>query len=235
MIRHLHPTLLETLIIHTDDTPRVLDVDEFFMNLSEHCSQVSLKRIYGFQDEFQDDAVDDNVQVLENLRPLHSFHNLEYVWLNACMSFEDVNDAFIRDMASSWPRLQELDFGCTSCWGLPSRVTLDGLLAFCEFCPDLRVLGITFDATNDDSPLSSHNEWTKPLQNLHMDSLQVGHSRIGFDQVDAVAAFLHRIYPNLTELTCWDEHDGPGWAATRSVWLRVQRMAIARTGSEGLV
>lgn len=233
MIHYLQPTLLETIIVHTEETPCVVDVDEFFTRMAEHCSPAPLKRFYGFQDEFQDDTVDDNVQVLETLRPLLSFHNLEYVWLNGCMSFEDVNNAFIRDLAKAWPRIQELDFGCPSCWGLPSRVTLDGLLAFCEFCPDLRGLGITFDASNEDSPLSSQQSLTKPFCNLRMNYLHVGHSRIGFDQVEAVAEFLGEIYPNLIELTCWENHDGPRWPATRAAWLRVRSLVVGKGAVDG--
>lgn len=226
MIHYLHPILLETLIIHTEETPCVVDVDEFFTKMAEHCSPTLLKRFYGFQDEFQDDAVDDNVQVVETLRPLLSFHNLEYVWLNGCMSFEEVNNAFIRELAKSLPRIQELDFGCPSCWGLPSRVTLDGLLAFCEFCPDLRGLGITFDASSEDSPLSSQGSRTRSSCNPRMKYMHVGHSRIRIDQVEAVAEFLAEIYPNLSELTCWENHDGPGWQATRSAWLRVRSLVV---------
>ncbi|KAF7977685.1 hypothetical protein HWV62_2930 [Athelia sp. TMB] len=229
MMGYLHPIHLETLIIHAEETPSSFDVAEFFTNLRQHCSWTSLKRFYGFQDEFQDDSTDDNVQTLDSLRPLLSFHNLEYVWMNGCMSFENANDAFVREMAEAWPRLRELDFGSTSCWGLPSRVTLDGLLAFCECCPGLRVLGVTFDASSDVSPLSSRDEWATPPRSTRMKSLQVGHSRIRVDQVGAVAAFLQQVFPELSELTCWEEHDGPGWSATRSAWLRVASLAVSNT------
>ena len=216
MLRRMQPSLLEVLIFHIEDTPCACDVDELFVTMIQHCRH-TLKRVYGFQDHYPD-IIGEHVQEDYALRPLLAFPNLEYVWINACISFENMDNTLIHDMACAWPHLRELDLGSTSCWGLPSQVTLEGLLQFCEHCPELCSLGLTMNASAT-APLPHMPE--SQSANLHMEALQVGNSRTGIEQVNAVARFLRRIYPNLHHLSCYKEDGTVGWLLIRVAWLMV--------------
>lgn len=215
LIHWMQPAALEIMVLHINDTPLALHVKEIFAAMEEHFSTDALKRLYAFQDDFSN-GDGDNIVDAHALRPLLSFHKLEYLWINACISFQMVDNALFWEMAQAWPHLRELDLGSTSCWGLPSQVTLDGLLAFCAHCPDLQILGLTFDASTDIPSLSQNISC-----NRQMEVLQVGHSRLGRHQVREVSGFLRHIYPNLQRCSFWDQGNGPGWQATREAWKMV--------------
>ena len=215
MIRSIQPAALEIMVFHVGETPNTQEIQEVFTAMELYFSMKALKRLYAFQDDFPGGDEDNVIDVLA-FRPLLSFHQLEYVWMNGCMSFEMLDNTLISEMAGAWPHIRELDLGSTSCWGLPSKVTLEGLLALCAHCPELQSLGLTFDATADVPELGP-----QPPCNLEMEVLQVGHSRLDRHQVRDVAHFLRRIYPNLEECVFWDEGDGPGWQATRDAWSTV--------------
>lgn len=236
VIAFMRSAALEVMIFHTETPPSASLIHHFLSNLLENCSTSSLTRIYGFQDDFTTERNEgDNYDYAANIHtfgPLLSFSNLEYVWINACVSFELVNDALIRDMALAWPHLRELDLGSTSCWGLPSRVTLAGLIPFCDNCPNLQLLGLTFDVS-----VPTIYPAVDPLRrvpsNEQMHTLQVGHSRISRIQMGPVAACLSRLYPNLVEITTCDMmgNDDEAWEGSHDLWVEVAWIIATRQGS----
>ncbi|KAF7979196.1 hypothetical protein HWV62_43124 [Athelia sp. TMB] len=215
MLHRMKPSVLEVLIFHIEDTPCACDVDDLFATMVQHCC-CTLKRVYGFQDEYSDNV--GRTEYTYSFRPLLAFPNLEYVWINACISFENMDNTLIHDMACAWPHLRELDLGSTSCWGLPSHVTLEGLLEFCKHCPELSSLGLTMDASSTAPPPPTPD---LEASNPHMEALRLGNSKIGVNQVRAVSRFLRRIYPNLSELSCCKEDGTAGWLLIRVAWLMV--------------
>jgi hypothetical protein len=231
MIGFIRSAALEVVIFHIETPPSASLINHLFSKLLENCS-ASLTRIYGFQDDFTADWNEgDNDVDIHTFRPLLSFSNLEYVWINACVSFELMDDALIRDMAMAWPNLRQLDLGSMSCWGLPSRVTLAGLVPLCNNCPNLQVLGLTFNAS-----VPIKYPAVDPLRrgpyNEQMHTLQVGHSSIDRTHVRAVAAFLSRLYPNLMEIITWDSMGNGDEAldGSRDLWVEVAGLILNQEG-----
>ncbi|KIM86633.1 hypothetical protein PILCRDRAFT_310265 [Piloderma croceum F 1598] len=232
MIGFICSSALEVAIFHIETPPSASLIHHLFLKLLENCSSASLTRIYGFQDDFTAEWNEgDNYVDIDNFRPLLSFSNLEYVWINACISFELVDDALIRDVAMAWPNLRQLDFGSMSCWGLSSRVTLAGLVPLCNNCPNLQVLGLTLDTS-----MPIRYPAVDPLRrgpyNDQMHTLQVGHSSIDRTHVGAVAAFLSRLYPNLMEIITWDRMGNGDEAleGSRDLWVEVAGLILHREG-----
>jgi hypothetical protein len=226
---------LEVVIFHIETSPPASLIHHVFLKLLETCSSASLARIYGFQDDFnaEQNEGDTNLDV-HAFRPLLSFSNLQYVWINACVSFENVDNALIKDMALAWPQLRQLDLGSMSCWGAPSKVTLEGLVPFCNNCPDLQVLGIAFNVS---VPIiyTAVDPLRKGASNEQMHTLQVGHSRIDAMQVRAVAAFLSRLYPNLVEIACGGIGiDDEPWGGSRILWMEVAGLVVNRVSGEAV-
>lgn len=223
---------LKVLIFHLDTVPAAATLERFFSDLPDHCSTQSLNRIYGFQDDFSGGEEGDNIIIPDALRPLLSFVNLEYIWLNGCFSFELLDDALVAEMALAWPRLRQIDFGTLSCWGSSSKVTLNGLLPFCDNCPDLQDLGLCIDASISIPHTSVANFNLQVLpRNTHMTTLQVGHSKIAAEHVYAIAVFLSRIFPNLEDLAVWDgeRDDVDGWEVSQRLWLEVRSLVVNRS------
>lgn len=59
----------------------------------------------------------------------------------------DLDDALIRDMATSWPQIRHLVLDPNDCWVSPSRITLQGLEPLVVHCPHLEVFGAVINAT----------------------------------------------------------------------------------------
>ncbi|KAG1836726.1 hypothetical protein DFJ58DRAFT_749702 [Suillus subalutaceus] len=92
----------------------------------------------------------DNAFTLQTFTPLMRFSGLKEISLSAfCMSLLDV-DA-LGSIVKSWPRLECLYLGTKCFWRTPPKITFRGLVALLSACPNLRNLGLVFDATKVDS------------------------------------------------------------------------------------
>ncbi|KAJ7440297.1 hypothetical protein B0H11DRAFT_2099813 [Mycena galericulata] len=130
------------------------------------------------------------------LAPLFCFVNLTNLWLEPPVGF-DIDDSMAWDMAHSWPKLTSLRF-----------TTLHGLRGFAKHCKESRSLTIPLDASTvppfDNSPETR-------ISQSSLNCLLVGRSPI-VDQ-SAVARFMRRLFPNLTEIEinpedeAWDSYE----------------------------
>ncbi|RDB17392.1 hypothetical protein Hypma_001681 [Hypsizygus marmoreus] len=94
-------------------------------------------------------VMDINIFTMDTLRPLFVFINLQSLALQLSTGF-DVNDVEVEEIGRAWPRLVELTL-----W-LPKsqahdrpHVTLKGVVALSQLCPNLKYLRIAFDASPD--------------------------------------------------------------------------------------
>ncbi|KAJ7264792.1 hypothetical protein C8J57DRAFT_1718602 [Mycena rebaudengoi] len=115
------------------------------------------------------------------LRPLLVFHNLIVVELNSFFGF-DLDDEIVVQMARAWPNIEKLNL-------LPKfdqhdsvDVTLDGLRAFAQYCPQFKTIGICVDAT-EPAPMSGI-----PMSQRSLTQLDVGCSAIW--RAKSAAAFI---------------------------------------------
>ncbi|OAX38856.1 hypothetical protein K503DRAFT_800109 [Rhizopogon vinicolor AM-OR11-026] len=112
---------------------------------------------------------------LRTFTPLMCFSSFEHVDLSSsCMSLLD--DDALGSIVKSWPRLERLDLGTGFLWKIQPRLTFQGLVVVLLSCPNLRELGLVFDATKLD-PLTAE----KPgggVCNMNITTLCVGCSPI---------------------------------------------------------
>ncbi|OAX38857.1 hypothetical protein K503DRAFT_129776 [Rhizopogon vinicolor AM-OR11-026] len=133
---------------------------------------------------------------LDTFTPLMHFSGLKAVELAAfCMSWLD--DDTLGSIVKSWPCLENLCLGTRYFWRTRPRITFQGLVTVLSSCPNLRVLGLVFDATKLGPPTPE-----KPgggVCNTNVTSLHVGFSPI--EQPMQVAVALSAILPCLTEIS----------------------------------
>ncbi|KAG1738772.1 hypothetical protein EDB19DRAFT_883075 [Suillus lakei] len=67
-----------------------------------------------------------------------------------CMSWLD--EDVLGSIVMSWPRLECLDLRTAYYWQTPPKVTFQGLVALLSSCPNLRRLGLLFNATRIEPP-----------------------------------------------------------------------------------
>ncbi|KAF8177660.1 hypothetical protein BJ912DRAFT_1146499 [Pholiota molesta] len=127
------------------------------------------------------------------LRPLFVFSNLRQFCLPA-YPFE-FTDAEVKELAMSWPLLEELSFRSSIVPTPPlnTRTTLRCLLWFSIYCRNLRSLSFVFNGTETFSEAELSMASDHPLS-----LLSVGYSVIA--DPDAVAAFFNIAFPNLALL-----------------------------------
>ncbi|KAG1729616.1 uncharacterized protein EDB91DRAFT_1338973 [Suillus paluster] len=117
-----------------------------------------------------------------------------------------LDDAFIEDAAVAWPDIHDLRFASKET--VTSTVTFAAVLSLASRCRSLRVLHLTFDATqrpalphgreNEDAPDGNQHFW---LKQTALRNLQVGHSKVS---TAALPAFvLAVVFPNLVEITSY--------------------------------
>jgi hypothetical protein len=122
------------------------------------------------------------------------FSGLKEVDLSAfCMSLLD--DDALGSIVKSWPHLECLHLGTKYFWQLPPKFTFQGLVALLSSCPNLRKLGLVFDATKVDSPLAEKSGLG--VCNTNITSFHVGCSPI--EQPLQVAVSLSAVLPCLRE------------------------------------
>ncbi|KAJ6623296.1 hypothetical protein B0H10DRAFT_1786661 [Mycena sp. CBHHK59/15] len=130
-----------------------------------------------------------------HLRPLFCFSNLTDVSLAPPVGF-DLDDVTVSDMARAWPHIQWLILGAGSYAHVASRVTLQGLYAFAQHCPELHFLQISLDASA--VPLMELCGKTRVSQG-RLTTLRVPCSTIVAPI--SVVAFLSSIFPKLSHIS----------------------------------
>ncbi|KAF7368521.1 hypothetical protein MVEN_00175300 [Mycena venus] len=189
---------LEQLYIEDPDESVSTTADasrRLYSSLAARCTPSSLQEIKvgpGFRADT--DLIADPVTG-PTLRHLFCFQNLRAVYIDQPFGF-DLTDVDIIDLASSWPRLELLSLSGTA--HVPSRVTLHGLSVFARYCPALRCLQMSFDASI--IPASNPSE-SRPTQTT-LARIGVAHSAIRAPA--AVAGFISKIFPNASVATWLD-------------------------------
>jgi hypothetical protein len=131
-----------------------------------------------------------------------------------CMSLLD--DDAIGSIVRSWPCLEQLELGTNHSWKTQPRMTFQGLVTVISSCPNLRKLGLVFDATKVD-PEKSGAE----VCNTNITTLCVGFSPI--EQTPEVAIALSAILPCLTEIKVEKRHTGLNREAREAKWGEVSK------------
>ncbi|KAG1815998.1 uncharacterized protein BJ212DRAFT_1481063 [Suillus subaureus] len=138
----------------------------------------------------------DNAFTLQTFTPLMRFSGLKAVDLSAfCMSLLD--DDALGSIVKSWPRLECLYLGTKCFWRTPPKITFRGLVALLSACPNLRNLGLVFDATKVDLPTAE--KLGRRVCNTNITSFHVGFSPI--KQPLQVAISLSAVLPCLGEFS----------------------------------
>jgi hypothetical protein len=207
----LGTSLLESLHIPRGQLSSATELHMFFQSLcylSEHESFTSLNISLDNNPTLNATNVPNSpAHVISGmtLEPLQVFKNLTHLILDVRLPFDLDNDA-LRDMAICWPRLQNLRFGGELSIRRRSRITLHGLILLVEHCPYLCELAIVITAFLDE-PYSTRKQGTG-IYNEAITCLDLGSSSCR--GMDAVAAFLYDLFPNL--LTIRVARDGgPPW------------------------
>ncbi|KAF7986707.1 hypothetical protein HWV62_20238 [Athelia sp. TMB] len=133
---------------------------------------------------------------LSTIAPLFSFPNIGLLRISP-HTF-DMNNDDLRTIAQNWPDLISLHLGGYG-WGLPSKITLSGLVPLLNTCSKLLYLSLAIDATIVDTSL---DEITFTRSNIHLKALCLQDSRLEDPQM--AAAFLSGIMTNATSFSAWD-------------------------------
>ncbi|KAI5999512.1 hypothetical protein EDD15DRAFT_2237286 [Pisolithus albus] len=136
------------------------------------------------------------------LTPYLSLRNLKVLDITlASRSYSpQLTDDDLIHMAQCWPLLKELHLKTYTCgWELPTGLSFRGIVALIQYCPDVEVFSLVFDAM--EIPETAYRPDGNLIQNPRIRSLQVGNSPIS--SPEAVATYLRLLMPGLTTVsTC---------------------------------
>ncbi|KAJ7614981.1 hypothetical protein FB45DRAFT_1035777 [Roridomyces roridus] len=206
------------------------DFRDLYSAIASHCRPENLHEISIGKPRVKAHAqhVSHYLVSVEELRPLFAFQNLVFVSLDhsPCV---DLDDAGAAELARSWPFLQELHFHSDTSPRITPRLTLEGVAAFAESCPELEVLTILFDATVVPKlkvRTSMLKRKTNRTEQFSLEQLHVAYSPVS-PKPQRVAEFLRTIFPFLRHIltACPDEREARQDAQLMSSakgWNRVQ-------------
>ncbi|KAJ7143956.1 hypothetical protein C8R44DRAFT_864961 [Mycena epipterygia] len=217
-----HNCPLQTLWIESlYDVPTGDAYKRLYSALATNCRSQSLRTINIDSDSPIDENSDRTMNAITGdvLSTLFCFANLVHVWLNPSCGF-DLSDADISDLACAWPLIERLEL-INGSSNISSSVTLYGLYAFAQHCPNLEVLGINFDATG----LAEWDTVARDASQTRLKLIDIGASAI--DDTGRVTIFLSAVFPRASiNFDYWnppDELDGEEAQYFRR-WEEVQRL-----------
>lgn len=188
------------------------DVSELCIELARHPTLTSITVIVN-------SMLDGSPLSRETFAPLLALSELAVLDLNISHA-TNIDDAFLVDMARSWPKITRLDL-CVQFpfWNMDvyyPAATLPGLIPFARFCPALEVLGVPVCAdisriphpSLERRPMATRGPGA-PKNGSGMYHLKVGLSVMREPWTVPVAAFLSDVFPALEGVsTAWT--DGMG-------------------------
>ncbi|KDQ60327.1 hypothetical protein JAAARDRAFT_191719 [Jaapia argillacea MUCL 33604] len=188
---------LEILNLDLKFVPTVADLRSCFSTVERFSPTLS---IFTFRQVSMELFVSESDIPLPNdtLIPLLKLHKLQKLRLNFA-PFPDIDDAFMNEMARSWPEIWSLDLTSCPVWGGHSNITLNGLVPFARYCPELTSIGIAIDAGGE-LPDPPDNLCHKNLKEIRV----AVESEI--EDPEGVAAFLTSLFSSLAIVTT-DEDD----------------------------
>ena len=92
-----------------------------------------------------DEPLDDFIITASALRPLLAFSHMESLSIDVMASFEDVDNAQLREVALAFPHLWEIGLGSIFPWARPREQTYS--VSFPLQSKQLRAIGLSIDAT----------------------------------------------------------------------------------------
>jgi hypothetical protein len=186
------PSYLTSIYVHAISVGGETAVHQFFSAIADHCPLVEalyLECLPGPTLTTQP-ASEFEQLTLNTLKPLHNCLKLttfELIYpIPLVLTMDD-----LEELTSKWPSLEVISLNAEPVLEIDvrSNLTLRAILPFARNCPNLRKLGLFFDATAADIP--SHAEVPNPFAKLA--ELRVGVSSIA--EVGPVALFLSRVCP----------------------------------------
>ncbi|KAJ7694415.1 hypothetical protein B0H17DRAFT_1057571 [Mycena rosella] len=147
----LNRPLVKLIILRQPMPPTNLVARQFYSDVAKYCAHASLRHIgvygaYNNTDALTADQIEKYSAGGDILSPLFCFANLVLVDLVHAAGF-DLDNAIVLAMARAWPQIEYLALEAGAFRHVRSRVTLEGLYAFAQHCPNLRNLELTFDVT----------------------------------------------------------------------------------------
>jgi hypothetical protein len=192
-LKLIQPVHLRILSVHFGPTYMIQthDIRQFFVGLRELCSHSQLETVaVGFGSNLANESPPPDV-----LEPLYAFKNLHTLIFESSLS--DFDNASLKRLAITWPKLSRLDIYARPDGNDRSKVCLEGLAELVARCPDLTMLTI-------DLHISANNlqHWKKTHEGLCNDILWFLDLRRSTFDCDAseLASLLHTLFPNLNNI-----------------------------------
>ena len=122
-----------------------------------------------------------------------------------------VDDDIVINLARTMPKLEGLQLGGPPCREIPTGVTVKGLVALANQCPDLLDLRIHFEVASLSTPpaiprTTSDARSTAPRGDCALTCLEVGKIPVTSESVTVVAVTLGRIFPHMEAIDYFDEN-----------------------------
>ncbi|KAG1731995.1 uncharacterized protein EDB91DRAFT_1226799 [Suillus paluster] len=204
LLRVITPHLSSININYTEyATPG--EVDKLVLSLQTSCQSFALEEISIERSPHQDFNKEHSPLPSHLFRPLLKFRRLKTAKFFA-MGKYCLDDAFIEDIAVAWPDIHDLRFASKET--VNSTVTFAAMLSLASRCRSLRLLHLTFDATqtpalppgrqSEGAPDRDHHSWPKQTA-LRM--LHVGHSKVSTTRSPAFV--LATVFPNLLNIASY--------------------------------
>ncbi|KAJ7503712.1 hypothetical protein B0H11DRAFT_2222339 [Mycena galericulata] len=193
----------ELTISHTSFRPTKLMAYDFYSTLARNRSRSSVQavRVNGDDDRLTLLAGNETETYLvgvDILEPLFSCANLQTVSLQHPVGF-DLDDGLI--LACAWHRIEVLMLQADYSGHARYSTTLGGLSAFAKHCPNLRNLGMIFDATNVSEIHSHHTEQQnvvqRTLSHIHVSLSPISEPRHVAEYLSAIFSRLSTIETSL--------------------------------------
>jgi hypothetical protein len=196
----LGSTTLAQLDVRVFLTPTATLLGCFFLTVHDHCSRRLLKHLtVGPNVYFSlEDPMDDRTAAVSQFRPLLAFSKMETLSIDVYVSFEEIDNTFLGEVALAFPHLREFTLGSIFPWGPSTKANLRCLIPFARHCKQLYFLGFTLDATVIDNS-------TEEIDGF-VTGITVGRSKITHD-VYGVASFLWSVFPKLETIQALKARD----------------------------
>ncbi|CCM04262.1 uncharacterized protein FIBRA_06431 [Fibroporia radiculosa] len=178
------------------DIPKLIGL--FFRALHDHCSHTALQELHITVGRIAINATDSRPELTSESASFHwlyVFSSLQRLVVHLAPNVH-LNDRDLEDMAAAWPEIRELSFNREVIIVPPfsPAITWNGVVSLARHCHNLQTLGIDFNVSGSNVPQGDFSSDVIP--NRTVTTLILGHSSLGGDPREAVAAVLG-LFPNL--------------------------------------
>lgn len=225
LLKLITSTELFLVDLHPDTTPNARAVHTVFRALADHpCRSDFEKIMISESNEWWLQTIPPTTSTsyahtitIHTISPLLELRHMRTVSICLPCLYE-IDNAAIRDMALSWPRIKTLNLLLTDMSGdglSNTRVTASGLIPLAAQCPQLQYLSIAFDASQND--IAEANRLLDG-RSIKLFSLTVGNSPIT-RPTRKIAEFLICLFGNVPNIS-WAS--GTAVEETMELWMHVK-------------